>query len=86
MTSHAKLSPSSAHRWMNCAGSMILEKDIPDSSSEHADLGTAAHFLASESLEQGKNATELLNQQIQLTNGVATWAANRINRTCIFYC
>ncbi|MEX5367421.1 DUF2800 domain-containing protein [Acinetobacter haemolyticus] len=74
MTSHAKLSPSSAHRWMHCAGSMILEKDFPDSSSEHADLGTAAHFLASESLEQGKNATDFLNQQIQLTNGVASWA------------
>ncbi|QHI17212.1 DUF2800 domain-containing protein [Acinetobacter haemolyticus] len=75
MTSHAKLSPSAAHRWMHCAGSMILEKDIPDATSEHADLGTAAHFLASESLEQGKNATDFLNQQIQLTNGVASWAS-----------
>lgn len=74
MTTHAKLSPSSAHRWMNCAGSMILEKDIPDSSSEHADEGTAAHFLASECLEQGKNATDFLNQVIQITNGNASWA------------
>lgn len=74
MTTHAKLSPSSAHRWMNCAGSMILEKDIPDSSSEHADEGTAAHFLASECLEQGKNATDFLNQVIQITSGNASWA------------
>ena len=73
MTSHAKLSPSSAHRWMQCAGSMILEKDFPDSSSEHADEGTAAHFLASECLEQGKNATDFLNQTIQITSGNATW-------------
>ena len=73
MNTHAKLSPSSAHRWMNCAGSIILEKDIPDSSSEHADEGTAAHFLASECLEQGKNATDFLNQVIQITSGNASW-------------
>lgn len=73
MTSHAKLSPSSAHRWLNCAGSMILEKDFPDSSSEHAELGTAAHFLASECLEQGKDATDFFNRQIYLVNGVAHW-------------
>ncbi|MCE6007471.1 DUF2800 domain-containing protein [Acinetobacter soli] len=73
MTSHAKLSPSSAHRWLNCAGSMILEKDFPDSSSEHAELGAAAHFLASECLEQGKDATDFLNRQIYLVNGVAHW-------------
>lgn len=74
MTSHAKLSPSAAHRWMHCAGSMILEKDIPDSTSEHADLGTAAHFLASESLEQGKNATDFLNRQIYIKDGAAHWS------------
>lgn len=74
MTSHAKLSPSAAHRWMHCAGSMILEKDIPDSTSEHAELGTAAHFLASESLEQGKNATDFLNRQIYIKDGAAHWS------------
>lgn len=73
MNTHAKLSPSSAHRWMNCAGSMILEKDIPDSSSEHADEGTAAHFLASECLEQGKNATDFLNCFIVIKKGNAEW-------------
>ncbi len=73
MTSHAKLSPSSAHRWLHCAGSMILEKDLPDSTSEHAELGTAAHFLASECLEQGKEATDFLNRTIQISNGTALW-------------
>ena len=73
MTSHAKLSPSSAHRWLHCAGSMILEKDLPDSTSEHAELGTAAHFLASECLEQGKDATDFLNRTIQISSGTALW-------------
>lgn len=73
MTSHAKLSPSSAHRWMQCTGSMILEKDFPDSSSEHADEGTAAHFLASECLEQDKDATDFLNCFIGIKEGNAYW-------------
>jgi hypothetical protein len=43
--SHAQLSPSSAVRWMVCPGSVELCKDLPDSSSSHADDGTAAHEL-----------------------------------------
>lgn len=74
MTTHAKLSPSSAHRWMKCAGSMILENGLPNTSSAHADEGTAAHFLGSECLEQGKNATDFLNQHISIqSNGNAMW-------------
>ena len=73
MTAHAKLSPSSAHRWMRCAGSVILEKDLPDSSSEHADLGTAAHFLASECLEQEKNAADFEGHTIVIIKGNALW-------------
>ncbi|WP_044100829.1 DUF2800 domain-containing protein [Acinetobacter pittii] len=73
MTAHAKLSPSSAHRWMRCAGSVILEKDLPDSSSEHADLGTAAHFLASECLEQGKDAADFEGHTIVIIKGNALW-------------
>jgi len=85
MTSHAKLSPSSAHRWMQCAGSMVLEKDFPDSSSEHAEQGTAAHFLASECLEQGKDATDFLNQTIVVSNGSTRWASeNESVKTAFF--
>lgn len=72
--SHARLSPSSAHRWMQCAGSVVLEKDFPNTSSTHADEGTAAHFLGSECLEQGKDATDFLNQHISIkSNGQAIW-------------
>jgi hypothetical protein len=45
--SHAKLSPSSAHRWLNCAASVAKQDGAPDQSSEFADEGTAAHTLAS---------------------------------------
>ena len=49
--SHAKLSPSGAHRWMRCPGSVVLEARYPDSSSAYAREGTAAHELAALVLE-----------------------------------
>ena len=45
--SHAKLSPSSASRWLNCSASVARQDGAPDESSEFADEGTAAHMLAS---------------------------------------
>lgn len=71
--SHAKFSPSAAHRWIACPGSMVMEKGIPNTSSAHADEGTAAHFLASECLEQGRNATDFLNCFIVIKKGNAKW-------------
>ena len=50
MTAHARLSPSAAHRWMHCPGSVRLEAGLPDTSSVHADEGTAAHALAANCL------------------------------------
>lgn len=55
---HAKLSPSGADRWMVCPGSTVLEAGKPDSSSNFADEGTAAHFLAAKCLETGNNAKD----------------------------
>lgn len=40
---HAKLSPSAAHRWMNCPGSIALIGDESSTSGMAAMKGTAAH-------------------------------------------
>ena len=44
---HAKLSASSAFRWINCPGSVALADQLPaPGSSAYADEGTLAHALA----------------------------------------
>lgn len=61
---HAKLSPSGAHRWIACAGSLAMESGIEDKGSEFAAEGTAAHFLASECLEGEHDAKFFLGRRI----------------------
>ena len=46
MAIHAKLSASGAHRWMACPGSVSAEEGLPNTTSDAAEEGTAAHELA----------------------------------------
>lgn len=50
MAGHARLSPSSADRWMLCPGSVVLEDGLPDTPNDNSDSGTATHFLAEQCL------------------------------------
>ena len=45
MSGHALLSPSAAHRWLNCTPAPRLEATFPDNTSEYAEEGTLAHSL-----------------------------------------
>ena len=53
MGKHAKFSPSAAHRWLNCPGSIALTADIPNTSSIYADEGTCAHEVGEKALPLG---------------------------------
>lgn len=63
---HARLSPSGAHRWMACPGSLKLEEPFPDTSSIYADEGTAAHTLMDWCLTSGQDASAYAGRLIQV--------------------
>lgn len=46
MGSHALLSASSSHRWLNCTPSARLEASMPETQSNYADEGNLAHDIA----------------------------------------
>lgn len=50
--SHAILSASSSHRWMNCTPSACLEREFADRETEAAAEGTAAHALCEHKLRR----------------------------------
>lgn len=51
MEAHALLSPSAAHRWINCTAAPRLEADVPDSGSSYAAEGTLAHAYCAKKLK-----------------------------------
>lgn len=65
MPQHAQHSPSSAHRWLNCPGSIRQTADIPSKSGVHAQVGTAAHKLGEICLQRGVDAKLFLGTTVE---------------------
>lgn len=59
---HARLSPSSADRWMRCPGSFHLADKFPNTSSKYADLGTMMHEVGDMILRDGGDAEDFVNK------------------------
>lgn len=49
---HALLSPSAAHRWMNCAAAPRLEATVEDKGSTYAEEGALAHAYCAKHLKE----------------------------------
>lgn len=50
MSDHSRLSPSAAHRWVHCPGSIQMSEQFPDTSGAAALEGEATHWVGSEVL------------------------------------
>jgi hypothetical protein len=66
MTAHSRLGPSSSERWLNCPGSVLLTKDMPDTSSEYAREGTAAHTLSEWARRENKPVSDYIGRSIEV--------------------
>lgn len=85
MAQHSVLSPSGAHRWMRCPGSIAAESGLPDTSSKYAAEGTAAHELASKCLELDANAEAVIGDTISVDGfdfTVTAEMAHHVNDYC----
>lgn len=66
MSAHALLSPSKAHRFLRCPGSLAIESQYPESSSSFADEGTAAHDLVARCLIEKLDADALIGTGVEV--------------------
>lgn len=60
MSEHAKFSPSAAHRWIPCPGSIRLSEGIEDKPSEYAMEGTILHTVSENCLREKMDADEFI--------------------------
>lgn len=57
-SAHARFSPSAAHRWLRCTGSIALCETVPPRTNNYADEGTAAHEVANRIVLEDWGANE----------------------------
>ena len=97
---HSSRGASSASRWRNCAGSinlidsLLAEGKIKPHTSRPAAEGTAAHLVLSTCLEDGSDAAEMKDMEIEVSDWVFVvddemvagvqetldWVRNRVSR------
>lgn len=82
---HAKLSPSAAHRWTRCAGSVAIESTLPNKDTEYSIDGTITHALAEYCLFRHIwNPLKLVGEVLQLDKHTITVEMDRAERVRIY--
>lgn len=61
---HARLSPSAAKGWWECAGRIALEARYPDRGNRASDRGTALHYIAKVCLLESVRAHQFIDQEV----------------------
>ena len=86
MTAHARFGGSSAYRWLQCPGSVVLSEKVPGrAANAHMEEGTFAHALAEKALLNGHRTadeyvgTRILHPAIVSTKLVTQEMADAVN-------
>lgn len=85
MNTHAQLSPSKAHRWTVCPGSIREEAKYPDTSGAAAVDGTHSHTLLEKALTENRDPSAYVGQTLTDHEGEFTVDKDRANRVAMAY-
>ena len=85
MSTHAQLSPSKAHRWTVCPGSIREEAKYPDTSGPAAVDGTHSHTLLEKALIENRDPSAYVGQTLTDHEGEFTVDKDRANRVAMAY-
>lgn len=85
MTSHSKLSPSKAHRWAICPGSVREEAKYPDTSGAAAVDGTHSHTLLERALTDDLDPTMYVGKLLDDHEGEFIVDKERAQRVAMAY-
>lgn len=85
MNTHAQLSPSKAHRWVLCPGSIREEAKYPDVSGAAAIDGTHSHTLLEKSLLDNKDPLEYVGHTLTDHEGDFVVEKDRATRVALAY-
>lgn len=73
LPAHAPLGPSSAEGWSTCADYVNANRGLPDTTTEPAAEGTAAHAISDLCLSLGLDADDFLGMPTQIAGFMFAW-------------